>query len=362
MTTEVRCDRLRQHRQPQISPTIRRRTRGSAGRRARRRRCRAASASAARAGWSRRSSLLVWVVLVTKQSDWAQRITERVDAAFLRQIAATAHRLADRRVRARQPDRVGLGASPSFAIGLLIALMVFRRWRHLFTFVGSVLVLELLGVVHLQHGSPGPRPFDVTIIGGGGVLVPVGAGRGRDDHRRRDHLLDGRAGSRPHDREGRRVRGDRVRRRRPAVSRRRPSLRRLRQHRRRRGVAAQRVPLLHAQRGVPGRVPAGQDRAPRRRRSPGRSDPRGGRASARHHRAGHQARRARRVGWLDAAATPRRGRSRHVPVREALRDEPRARRPLVQARPDASSTDGSRTKRRSNRCGGWCSTRTTRCG
>ena len=30
----------------------------------------------------------------------------------------------------------------------------------------------------------------------------------------------------------------------------------------------------------------------------------------------------------------RRGRPRHVPVREALRDEPRARRPLVQARPD----------------------------
>ena len=127
------------------------------------------------------------------------------------------------------------------------------------------------------------------------------------------------------------------------------------------GVAAQRVPLLHPERGLPGRLPAGQDRAPRRRRPPRRRDPRGRRAPARPHRARHQAGRARRLGRLDAAAAPRRGRSRHVPVREALRDEPRARRPLVQARPDASSTGGSRTKRRSSRCGGSSSTRTTRC-
>ena len=57
----------------------------------------------------------------------------------------------------------------------------------------------------------------------------------------------------------------------------------------------------------------------------------------------------------------RRGRPRHLPVREALRDEPRARRPLVQARPHASSTAGSRTRRRSSRCAGSSSTRTTRC-
>ena len=45
----------------------------------------------------------------------------------------------------------------------------------------------------------------------------------------------------------------------------------------------------------------------------------------------HQAGRPRRLRRIDAAAAPRRGRPRHVPVRQALRDEPRPRRPLVQA-------------------------------
>ena len=42
--------------------------------------------------------------------------------------------------------------------------MVFRRWRHLFAFLGSVLVLELAGLIltELLHR---PRPFDVTAAG-----------------------------------------------------------------------------------------------------------------------------------------------------------------------------------------------------
>ena len=54
-----------------------------------------------------------------------------------------------------------------------------------------------------------------------------------------------------------------------------------------------------------------------------------------------------------------RGRPRPVPVRQALRDEPRPGRPLVQARPDRSSTAASRTRRRSSPSAGSSSTRTT---
>ena len=42
--------------------------------------------------------------------------------------------------------------------------MVFRRWRHLFTLVGAILVIQLIGE-QLYFGYARPRPYDVTIIG-----------------------------------------------------------------------------------------------------------------------------------------------------------------------------------------------------
>jgi tRNA A-37 threonylcarbamoyl transferase component Bud32 len=106
--------------------------------------------------------LIVWVV-VTLWSRPARRITDRVDAAVLRAIA---------RVRTdpltdamRAVDRVASGWTMSIVAALLtIALLVFRRWRHLFTFGASVMVLELLGVL-LYEGFSRPRPYDVTIVG-----------------------------------------------------------------------------------------------------------------------------------------------------------------------------------------------------
>ena len=62
-------------------------------------------------------------------------------------------------------DRVGSGwAMTSCGFGLLVALMVFRRWRHLFTFLGELVVLEVIGQI-LYDAFARPRPFDVTIIG-----------------------------------------------------------------------------------------------------------------------------------------------------------------------------------------------------
>ena len=99
------------------------------------------------------------------------------------------------------------------------------------------------------------------------------------------------------------------------------------------GDPADRLPVLHAERGVPGHLPQGKT---------AHLDVGGRRGEAIRQAVedqlgvtvrGHQAGRARRLGWLDPAAPARRRRSRHVPVREALRDEPRTGRPLVQARP-----------------------------
>ncbi len=48
--------------------------------------------------------------------------------------------------------------------GMLALLIIFRRWRHLFTFFGSLLVAGMLGtVIYLLMQRP--RPYGVTIIG-----------------------------------------------------------------------------------------------------------------------------------------------------------------------------------------------------
>ena len=41
---------------------------------------------------------------------------------------------------------------------------MFRRWRHLFTFLASILVMELIGI-SLYDAFSRPRPYDVTTIG-----------------------------------------------------------------------------------------------------------------------------------------------------------------------------------------------------
>jgi hypothetical protein len=43
-------------------------------------------------------------------------------------------------------------------------MMVFRRWRHLFTFLASILVMQLVGL-QLYEAFSRPRPYDVTTIG-----------------------------------------------------------------------------------------------------------------------------------------------------------------------------------------------------
>jgi tRNA A-37 threonylcarbamoyl transferase component Bud32 len=46
----------------------------------------------------------------------------------------------------------------------ILALVAFRRWRHLFVFLGSLFVAEWIGY-QLSVGLQRPRPFGVTVIG-----------------------------------------------------------------------------------------------------------------------------------------------------------------------------------------------------
>jgi membrane-associated phospholipid phosphatase len=88
-------------------------------------------------------------------------------------------RLADARTPwltdlARSVNAVGSGwAVTVLALSVLALTMVFRRWRHLFVFLGSLFVLAIVSGQWLYSGLSRPRPYGIRIIGGwGGYSAP----------------------------------------------------------------------------------------------------------------------------------------------------------------------------------------------
>ncbi len=92
-----------------------------------------------------------------------RRATEQLDAAILRPIAERRNDPMTDVARAVDALATGWAMSVVAAV-LIVGLVVFRRWRHLLAFLGSVLALQILGV-GLIDAVHRPRPFDVTQIG-----------------------------------------------------------------------------------------------------------------------------------------------------------------------------------------------------
>jgi tRNA A-37 threonylcarbamoyl transferase component Bud32 len=106
--------------------------------------------------------LLVWLTVV-HNNEWANRATERTDSFILRQLARLRTEWLTDVVRAI--DRLPSGwILSSIGLGLLVALIALRRWRHLFTFFLSCWAVALIGHI-IYEGFARPRPYDVTIIG-----------------------------------------------------------------------------------------------------------------------------------------------------------------------------------------------------
>ncbi len=99
------------------------------------------------------------------------RAVDHIDAWWMRLLAE--HRTGWLTQVARAIKIVGSGwAVTVLGLGTVAALMVFRRWRHLLVFLGSVFVLHVV-VEAFYEWLRRPRPYDVTIIGGwGGFSIP----------------------------------------------------------------------------------------------------------------------------------------------------------------------------------------------
>ena len=113
--------------------------------------------------WTAALVLAVLAILLLLVSAEARRLVDQADAAVLRFLAT--FRTPWLTSLARGIDRFTTGWWMTFiALGVLVAQMVFRRWRHLFTFLAAILVTELVGI-WLYQGFSRPRPYDVVTIG-----------------------------------------------------------------------------------------------------------------------------------------------------------------------------------------------------
>ena len=61
----------------------------------------------------------------------------------------------------------------AFGVSVVVLIMVFRRWRHLAVFLGSLFFLEVVAGQLIYYGLARPRPYGVLIIGSwGGYSAP----------------------------------------------------------------------------------------------------------------------------------------------------------------------------------------------
>jgi membrane-associated phospholipid phosphatase/tRNA A-37 threonylcarbamoyl transferase component Bud32 len=102
-------------------------------------------------------------MIVLILSPTARRLTEQVDTAALQRIARL--RTAWLTDMATTIDRIATGWTFTvLAVAMIVLQMAFRRWRHLFTFLLSIVVVELIGSA-LYDWAARPRPYGVTAIG-----------------------------------------------------------------------------------------------------------------------------------------------------------------------------------------------------
>jgi hypothetical protein len=120
--------------------------------------------------------ILAGAFLISQRTPWL-RLGDRASTWFLRLLAEARTPWLTDLATAIKAAGSGWGVTV-IGLSVVVLTMVFRRWRHLLVFVGSLFFLELVGR-SIYFGLSRPRPYGITIIGswGGysGASPPVAA-------------------------------------------------------------------------------------------------------------------------------------------------------------------------------------------
>jgi hypothetical protein len=114
--------------------------------------------------------ILAGAILVSESTPW-RRTDDHVNTWLLRQLAEVRTPwLTD---VATGIKAAGTGWGIAVGLSVVVLTMVFRRWRHLLVFLGSLFFLEIVAGQLIYFALSRPRPYGVLIIGTwGGYSAP----------------------------------------------------------------------------------------------------------------------------------------------------------------------------------------------
>ena len=94
-----------------------------------------------------------WLQFGDRDGTWLLRLLADVRTPWLTDVA-------------RSVNAIGTGwGVTALALSVVALTMIFRRWRHLLVFIGSLVVLEIVGAHWIYDPLSRPRPYGVRIIG-----------------------------------------------------------------------------------------------------------------------------------------------------------------------------------------------------
>ena len=107
------------------------------------------------------SERTAWLRFGDRAGTWLLRLLADVRTPWLTDVA-------------RSVNAIGTGwGVTALALSVVALTMIFRRWRHLLVFIGSLVVLEIVGAHWIYDPLSRPRPYGVRIIGDwGGYSAP----------------------------------------------------------------------------------------------------------------------------------------------------------------------------------------------
>ncbi len=108
--------------------------------------------------------------MISESTSW-RRTDDHVNTWLLRQFAGV--RTAWLTDVATGIKAAGTGWGVAVGVSVVVLAMVFRRWRHLLVFMGSLFFLEIVAGNLIYYNLSRPRPYGVLIIGTwGGYSAP----------------------------------------------------------------------------------------------------------------------------------------------------------------------------------------------